>query len=78
MCMVGAPWPHICGYLGGYIYLITFDMSNEVVLICDNYYEVIDNYDCGVPDTYVLIELGPYHSYDEITRIESMDDELPF
>ena len=46
-----------------------------VTLIDHDYYEVIDNSECNAPDDYILIELGPHTSYDELI---SMPEELPF
>ena len=48
-----------------------------VTLIDHDYYEVIDNSDCNAPNDYILIELGPHHGWDEISRIEDWE-ELPF
>ena len=53
-----------------------------VTLINQDYYEVIDNSDCNAPNDYILIELGPHHSYDEITRLEEWERlgcyDIPF
>ena len=54
----------------------------EVILICNDYHEVIDNSDCNAADDYILVELGPHHSWDEISRIEAYESlecyDIPF
>ena len=49
----------------------------EVTFINGDCYEIIDNADCNAPNEYVLVELGPHHSWDEISRIEDWE-ECPF
>ena len=43
----------------------------------NNYYCAISNFDCGAPDDIFPMELGPHHSWDEISRIEDWE-ECPF
>ena len=50
----------------------------EVTLICRDYFEVIYNFECNAADEYNLIELGPYHSWDEYSKIQAGSDEIPF
>ena len=45
----------------------------DVILICNDYHEVVDNSDCNEADDYILVELGPHHSWDEISRIEAYE-----
>ena len=50
----------------------------KVILICNDYYEVVDNSDCNAADDYNLIYLGPYISYDTHQALQNGGDELPF
>lgn len=54
----------------------------DIILITGDYYEVIDNSDCNAPDNYILVELGPYTSWDEHQRIEAYEQlgcwDIPF
>tara|TARA_B100001057_G_scaffold374677_1_gene379362 strand:- start:491 stop:649 length:159 start_codon:yes stop_codon:yes gene_type:complete len=51
---------------------------SEVILICNDYYEVVDNSDCNAADEYYLVQLGPLLSYREYCYLEMDKDELPF
>lgn len=52
----------------------------EVILICNDYYEVVDNSDCNAADDYNLIHLGPHYSWKTWSALNFGDheDELPF
>ncbi len=39
----------------------------------NNYYCVIYNTDCGAPDDIYPVELGPHHSWDEVSRYEDWE-----
>lgn len=70
------PWPRILGFLRLCSFYNSL-MSVDITLIGSDYYEVIDNSDCNACDDYILVELGPHHSWDEISRIEDWE-ECPF
>tara|TARA_Y100000004_G_scaffold188727_1_gene243300 strand:- start:1146 stop:1346 length:201 start_codon:yes stop_codon:yes gene_type:complete len=64
--------------LVSFIRSATYDfVMPEVTFINGDCYEIIDNTDCNAPNEYVLMELGPHHSWDEISRIEDCE-ECPF
>ena len=53
-------------------------MSDNITLIGNDYYEIIDNSDCNAADDYNLVELGPQLSWHEWSALAFGDDELPF
>mgnify|MGYP001287432289 CR=1 FL=1 len=53
-------------------------MSDNITLIGNDYYEIIDNSDCNAADDYILVSLGPYFSWRAWSAHAFGDDELPF
>ena len=53
------------------------DAQNDyIVLIDGDYHLCVCNDSCGLPPDYVLVELGPHHGWDEVSRYEEW--ECPF
>ena len=51
--------------------------TRDITFINGDCYEVIDNSQCNALNDYILVELGPHHSWDEISRCEDWE-EIPF
>ena len=53
-------------------------MSDNITLIDNDYYEIIDNSDCNAADDYISVNLGPHLSWHEWSALAFGDPELPF